>query len=89
MISNVQSITGLKQRRIMIITADENIIDQIEKNNNTLLLEQIVRESEANNNKTTNQQVGNTLFSYRQTIYYVYRPKYNHHLRRIKLTMIL
>jgi hypothetical protein len=88
MISSIQSITGLKQRRIMIITADENIIDQIEKNNNSLLLEQIVRESEANNNKTTNQQVGNTLFSYRQTIYYIYRSNHNHHLRRIKASMI-
>ncbi len=64
MTSNVPTITAQKRRRIMIITADESIIDEIEKINDPSLLEQIVLESEVNNNRSINQQVGDTLFSY-------------------------
>jgi len=46
----------------MIITADENIIDQIEKNSDASLLTQIVLESETDDSKSTNQQVGDTIF---------------------------
>jgi hypothetical protein len=45
----------------MIITADEDIIDQIEKNNDASLLTQIVLESETGESKSTNQQVGDTI----------------------------
>ncbi len=89
MTSNVQSIRDPKKRRIMIITADENIIDQIENNNNTSLLEQILLESETNNTKSINQQVGQTLLSYALTIYYIYRLKFIQQLGRIKLIMIV
>ncbi len=50
--------TRSKQRRIMIITADESIIDEIEKSNNATLFKQIVLESEADNNESSDQQVG-------------------------------
>ncbi len=53
--------TSSKRRRIMIITADEDIIDQIEKNNDASLLTQIVLESETGESKSTNQQVGDTI----------------------------
>jgi hypothetical protein len=42
----------------MIITADESIIDEIEKSNNATLFKQIVLESEADNNESSDQQVG-------------------------------
>jgi hypothetical protein len=45
----------------MIITADEDIIDQIEKNNDASLLTQIVLESETGHSKSTNQQVGDRI----------------------------
>ncbi len=50
--------TRSKQRRIMIITADESIIDEIEKSNNATLFKQIVLESEADNNESSDQPVG-------------------------------
>ncbi len=58
---NVLPSTSLKRRRIMIITADEDIIDQIEKNNDASLLTQIVLESETGHSKSTNQQVGDRI----------------------------
>jgi len=42
----------------MIITADESIIDEIEKSNNATLFKQIVLDSEADNNESSDQQVG-------------------------------
>jgi hypothetical protein len=47
----------------MIITADEDIIDQIEKTNDASLLTQIMLESEAGNRKNGDQQVGGAIFS--------------------------
>ncbi len=55
--------TSPKRRRIMIITADEDIIDQIEKTNDASLLTQIMLESEAGNRKNGDQQVGGAIFS--------------------------
>ena len=49
-----------KRRRIMIITADENIIDEIERSSNELLLQQIIVESAAKNCVSSNRQVGRT-----------------------------
>ncbi|CAF1114000.1 unnamed protein product [Adineta steineri] len=56
MLSNVSSSPSRKRRRIMIITADDNIIDEIEKTNNMSLIEQIVLPSQDNNNKRSNHQ---------------------------------
>jgi hypothetical protein len=47
----------------MIITADEDIIDQIEKTNDASLLKQIMLESEAGNSKNGDQQVSGRIFS--------------------------
>ncbi len=55
--------TSPKRRRIMIITADEDLIDQIEKTNDASLLKQIMLESEAGNSKNGDQQVSGTIFS--------------------------
>ena len=48
-----------KRRRIMIITADEDIIDQIEKSNDASALAQMVLESGTVYNKSADQQVSN------------------------------
>ncbi|CAF1389963.1 unnamed protein product [Adineta steineri] len=56
MSSNIPPSPSSKRQRIMIITVDESIINQIEKSNNVSLLEQIVLPSEGNNNKISNQQ---------------------------------
>ncbi|CAF1153820.1 unnamed protein product [Rotaria sordida] len=56
MSSNLWPTTGPKRQRIMIITADESIIDQIEKSNNVSLLKQIVLPSEDNNSETVDKQ---------------------------------
>ncbi len=55
--------TSSKRRRIMIITADEDIIDQIEKTNDASLLTQIMLESEAGNIKNSDQKVSGAIFS--------------------------
>ncbi len=55
--------TSPKRRRIMIITADEDIIDQIEKTNDASLLTQIMLESEAGNIKNGDQKVSGAIFS--------------------------
>jgi hypothetical protein len=47
----------------MIITADEDIIDQIEKTNDASLLTQIMLESEAGNIKNGDQKVSGAIFS--------------------------
>jgi len=47
----------------MIITADEDIIDQLEKTNDASLLTQIMLESEAGNSKRSDQQVDDAIFS--------------------------
>ncbi len=52
-----------RQRRIMIITADEDIIDQIENTNNASLLTHILLESDAGNSKNGDQQVVGGIFS--------------------------
>ncbi|CAF1408955.1 unnamed protein product [Adineta steineri] len=62
MLSNVSLCPSRKRRRIMIITADDNIIDEIEKTSNMSLIEQIVLPSQDNNNKRSNQQ--NTVKSF-------------------------
>jgi hypothetical protein len=54
--------TSSKRRRIMIITADEDIIDQIDKTNDASLLKQIMLESEAINSKNGDQQVSGRIF---------------------------
>jgi hypothetical protein len=54
--------TSPKRRRIMIITADEDIIDQIDKTNDASLLKQIMLESEAINSKNGDQQVSGRIF---------------------------
>ncbi len=46
----------------MIITADEDIIDQIDKTNDASLLKQIMLESEAINSKNGDQQVSGRIF---------------------------
>ncbi|CAF4855075.1 unnamed protein product, partial [Rotaria sp. Silwood1] len=56
MSSNAWPRTGSKRQRIMIITADESIIDQIEKSNNVSLLKQIVLPSESNNSERSDKQ---------------------------------
>lgn len=48
----------------MIITADESIIDQIERSNDASLLTQIVLESAAENSTSIRQQVDDALFLY-------------------------
>ncbi len=53
--------TSSKRRRIMIITADEDIIDQIEKSNDASLLTQIVLESKTGHSKSADQQVGDKI----------------------------
>jgi hypothetical protein len=45
----------------MIITADEDIIDQIEKSNDASLLTQIVLESKTGHSKSADQQVGDKI----------------------------
>lgn len=55
-----------KRRRIMIITADEDIIDQIEKNNDTSALAQMVLESGTVYNKSADQQVIYNLYAERE-----------------------
>ncbi|CAF1601218.1 unnamed protein product [Didymodactylos carnosus] len=57
MSSNVSPRTGSKRPRIMIITADESIIDQIEKSNNVSLLKQIILPAEDNNSERFDEQV--------------------------------
>ncbi|CAF1153839.1 unnamed protein product [Rotaria sordida] len=56
MSSNIWPRTVPKRQRIMIITADENIIDQIEKSNNVSLLKQIVLPSEDDNSERSDKQ---------------------------------
>ncbi|CAF1949100.1 unnamed protein product [Rotaria magnacalcarata] len=56
MSSNAWPTTDPKRKRIMIITADENILDQIEKSNNVSLLKQIVIPSEDNNSEKPDKQ---------------------------------
>ncbi|CAF4065552.1 unnamed protein product [Adineta steineri] len=58
MLSNISLSPSRKRQRVMIITADDNIIDEIEKTNNISLIEQIVLPSQdnKNNNKRSNQQ---------------------------------
>ncbi|CAF4881111.1 unnamed protein product, partial [Rotaria socialis] len=60
--SNAWPPTGPKRQRIMIIAADENILDQIEKNSNVSLLKQIVITSEDNNSEKPDKQVRIRLF---------------------------
>lgn len=60
MASEVSPTTDSKRRRIMIITADESIIDEIERSNNELLLQHIVVESEGGNSVSYNRQVSRT-----------------------------
>lgn len=50
---------SLKRRRIMIITADEDIIDQIEKSNDASALAQMVLESGTVYSRNADQQVSN------------------------------
>ncbi|CAF0927714.1 unnamed protein product [Adineta steineri] len=47
--------TGQKRQRIMIITADESLIDQIEKSNNISFLEQIILPPENDNSEKSVQ----------------------------------
>ncbi|CAF4317313.1 unnamed protein product, partial [Adineta steineri] len=56
MLSNISLSPSRKRQRVMIITADDNIIDEIEKNNNISLIEQIVLPSQDNNNKKRSNQ---------------------------------
>jgi hypothetical protein len=88
MTSEVRSTTDPKRRRIMILTADESVIDEIEKNNNELSLEQLIVESQADNCLSPDRQVSGTLFSYRKRIFYTYRPRCSHRLRRIKRRVV-
>lgn len=60
---NELSSSNPKRRRIMIITADEEFIDQLEKTNDPSLLTQLMCESEVNDNQVTDQQVNDTRFS--------------------------
>ncbi len=69
----------------MIITADEDIIDQIDKTNDASLLKQIMLESEAINSKNGDQQVSGRIFWQIKMSSYVFRPRYNYQNRRIKL----
>ncbi|CAF3983608.1 unnamed protein product [Rotaria sp. Silwood1] len=57
MSSNVSLRIGAKRQRIMIIMADESIIDQIEKSNNVSLLKQIILPSEGNNSERSDKQI--------------------------------
>jgi hypothetical protein len=62
MLSNVSIRTDSKRRRIMIITTDESIIDQIEKSNSVALLKEIVLPSEGNISERSDKQVSLRLF---------------------------
>ena len=62
MSSNAWLTTGPKRQRIMIIVADENILDQIEKSNNVSLLKQIIIPSKDNNSERPDKQVSIRLF---------------------------
>lgn len=46
-----------KRQRLMIITADESIIDEIEKNNSTRLLQQIIFPAANKNEQATDEQI--------------------------------
>lgn len=60
---NVLPSPSPKRRRIMIITADEDFIDQIEKTNDAALLTQIMLQSKIDNSTTDDQPVGDAIFS--------------------------
>jgi hypothetical protein len=77
-----------KRRRIMILTADESVIDEIEKGNNEVLLEQLVVQSKVDNCISSDRQVSDTLFSYRKRSCYAYRSRCSHRIRRIKRTEV-
>ncbi len=62
-LNELPSTSPKRRRRLMIITADEDIIDQIEKTNDASLLTQILLDSEASNSKNGDQQVGDARFS--------------------------
>lgn len=66
MTSHISISTGSKRRRIMIITDDEDIINQIQRSDDASLLTQIVFDSEPVNSKSIDQQVEDTLFSYKK-----------------------
>ena len=59
---NVLPSTSSKRQRIMIITADEDIISQIENTNDARLMTQILLETKAGNGKNNDQQVGAAIF---------------------------
>jgi hypothetical protein len=54
--------TNSNQRRIMIITSDEKIIDQIRANNNPSSFETIILEPGENDNEPSDPSVGTKIF---------------------------
>ena len=51
MTSNISSSSDSMKHHIMIITADDNTIEQIQKNSNTVLFKSIILDSNSNNNE--------------------------------------
>jgi hypothetical protein len=49
MTSDISSASGSKKRRIMIITADESIIEQLQNNSNAALFKSIILDSNGEN----------------------------------------
>ncbi len=62
MSSNVSPIRGGKRQRIMIITTDESVIDQIEKSNNISSLIEMAIPPKGNNSEKSAKQVSVRLF---------------------------
>ena len=64
MTSDTKLSTNFKEQRIIIVTADEDLINQIEKNNNSSLLTQIVLQSKTiDKNQNCDQQMNTKQFS--------------------------
>ena len=60
MTSETSTLSGSKKRRIMIITADESIIEQLQNNSNASLFKSIILDSNGDNVELSQQNNKNT-----------------------------